>query len=87
MGDLLFHFFDRNGDLVDHPVNRLVMSVEVDRLRRAPLRILTSGGEEKTGALLGAMNLIRPTVLITDEESARRILAERAAAAGKQLRY
>lgn len=87
VGDLLFHFFDRNGDLVDHPVNRLVMSVEVDRLRRAPLRILTSGGEEKTGALLGAMNLIRPTVLITDEESARRILAERAAAAGKQLRY
>lgn len=75
VGDLLFHFFDRNGDLVDHPVNKLVMSVEVDRLRRAPVRVLTSGGAEKTDALLGAMNLIRPTVLITDEESARRMLA------------
>ncbi|MET3660871.1 DNA-binding transcriptional regulator LsrR (DeoR family) [Aquamicrobium ahrensii] len=82
VGDLLFHFFDRNGDLVDHPVNRLVMSVEVDRLRRAPMRILTSGGEEKIGALMGAMNLIRPTVLITDEESARRMLAERAGKPG-----
>ncbi|MDH4990635.1 sugar-binding transcriptional regulator [Aquamicrobium lusatiense] len=81
VGDLLFHFFDRNGDLVDHPVNKLVMSVEVDRLRRAPVRVLTSGGSEKTDALLGAMNLIRPTVLITDEESARRMLAERAGAA------
>jgi DNA-binding transcriptional regulator LsrR (DeoR family) len=43
--------------------------------------VLTSGGAEKTDALLGAMNLIRPTVLITDEESARRMLAERAGAA------
>jgi len=83
VGDLLFHFFNRNGDLVDHPVNQLVMSVEVDRLRRAPVRILTSGGEEKIGALMGAMHLIQPTVLITDEESARRMLAERAGAPGK----
>lgn len=74
VGDLLFHFFDRNGDLVDHPVNSHVMSVDVDRLRKAPIRILTSGGAEKTEALLGAMNLIAPTILITDEESARRML-------------
>ncbi|MFC5387537.1 sugar-binding transcriptional regulator [Aquamicrobium segne] len=77
VGDLLFHFFDRNGVLVDHPINRLVMSVEVDRLRRAPVRILSSGGEEKIGALMGAMTLLKPTVLITDEESARCMLAER----------
>ncbi|MER9346881.1 sugar-binding transcriptional regulator [Mesorhizobium sp. M0227] len=74
VGDLLFHFFDRNGDLVDHPVNSHVMSVDVDRLRKAPIRILTSGGEEKTEALLGAVTLIAPTILITDEESARRML-------------
>jgi DNA-binding transcriptional regulator LsrR (DeoR family) len=74
VGDLLFHFFDKDGRLVDHPINDRVMSVEVDRLRRAPLRILTSGGPEKTEALLGAMNLVAPTVLITDEESARRML-------------
>lgn len=74
VGDLLFHFFDRNGDLVDHPINDLVMSVDVDRLRKAPIRILTSGGQEKIEALLGAMHLIAPTVLITDEESARRML-------------
>lgn len=77
VGDLLFHFFDRDGVLVDHPVNDLVMSVEVDRLRKAPIRILTSGGEDKTQALLGAMHLIEPTVLITDEKSARRMLDAR----------
>jgi DNA-binding transcriptional regulator LsrR (DeoR family) len=81
VGDLLFHFFDRNGDLVDHPINSLVMSVDVDRLRKAPIRILTSGGEEKIEALLGAMTLIAPTILITDEESARRMLEAHAAQA------
>jgi DNA-binding transcriptional regulator LsrR (DeoR family) len=74
VGDLLFHPFDINGQIVDHPINGVVMSVDVERLRRAPLRILTSGGPEKIEALLGAMNLIAPTVLITDEESARRVL-------------
>jgi DNA-binding transcriptional regulator LsrR (DeoR family) len=84
VGDLLFHPFDINGQIVDHPINGVVMSVDVERLRRAPLRILTSGGPEKIEALLGAMNLIAPTVLITDEESARRVLEMHAARERRQ---
>ena len=84
VGDVLFHPFDINGQIVDHPINGVVMSVDVERLRRAPLRILTSGGSEKIEALLGAMNLIAPTVLITDEESARRVLEMHAAREGRQ---
>jgi DNA-binding transcriptional regulator LsrR (DeoR family) len=75
VGDVLFHPFDVNGRIVDHPINSLVMSVDVERLRKAPMRILTSGGPEKIEALIGAMKLLAPTVLITDEESARRIIA------------
>ncbi|MGV1846417.1 MULTISPECIES: sugar-binding transcriptional regulator [unclassified Rhizobium] len=74
VGDLLFHFYDRNGDVLDHPINNLIMSVEVDRIRRTPLRILASGGIDKRESMLGAMRLVQPTVLITDEESARRLL-------------
>lgn len=81
VGDLLFHFFDADGVLVDHPVNDLVMSVDVGTLRKAPVRILTSGGSDKTEALLGAMALIAPTVFITDEKSARRMLERRGAGA------
>ncbi|HEY6632914.1 MAG TPA: sugar-binding transcriptional regulator, partial [Rhizobiaceae bacterium] len=44
----------------------------------APIRILTSGGQEKTEALFGAMKLLAPTVLITDEESARTMIALKA---------
>jgi DNA-binding transcriptional regulator LsrR (DeoR family) len=74
VGDVLFHPFNVDGKIVDHPINSLVMSVDVDRLRKAPIRILTSGGPEKIAALIGAMKLIEPTVLITDEESARRMI-------------
>jgi len=74
VGDVLFHFFDGDGELVDHPINGRVMSAEVDRLRKAPIRILTSGGPEKIEAMFGAMKLLAPTVLITDEESARRMI-------------
>lgn len=77
VGDVLFHPFDVNGRIVDHPINSLVMSVDVERLRKAPIRILTSGGPEKVEALVGAMTLLSPTVLITDEESARRVIALR----------
>jgi DNA-binding transcriptional regulator LsrR (DeoR family) len=75
VGDVLFHPFNINGEIVDHPINNLVMSVDVDRLRKAPIRILTSGGAEKSDALIGAMKLLTPTVLITDEESARKMIA------------
>jgi DNA-binding transcriptional regulator LsrR (DeoR family) len=74
VGDLLFHFYDRDGELIEHPINDRVMSVDVDRIRRAPLRILASGGADKADAMLGAMRLVQPTVLITDEQSARALL-------------
>lgn len=74
VGDILFHFIDRQGRLVDHPINDLVMSVGLDQLRLGKWRILTSGGADKTEALLGAMTVIEPHVLITDEFSARRLL-------------
>lgn len=75
VGDLLFHFFDKDGQLVDHPINDVGMSVDIDRIRKTPLRVLTSGGPEKVDALLGAMKLISPTVLITDEQTARKMIA------------
>lgn len=78
VGDLLFHFYDKNGKVVDHPVHERVMSVGIESLQKAPVRVLTSGGPEKIEALLGAMKLLRPTVFITDEESAARMLEKAA---------
>lgn len=75
VGNLLYNFFAADGTLVDHPINSRVMSVPIAQLVRAPHRILTSGGLEKVDPLLGAMRLLSPTVLITDEVAARAMLA------------
>lgn len=71
VGDLLYNFIDEKGRLVDHPVNRRVMAVDLPRLRKAPERILVSGGNDKLPVLRGAIKALSPTVLVTDEVTAR----------------
>lgn len=75
VGDMLYHFYDHAGALVQHPLNDRVMSIPVDTIRSIPQRILTSGGAEKAAAILGAIKLVRPTVFITDEMTAAEVLA------------
>lgn len=74
VGDLLFHFIDRDGRVVDHEINERVVSIGPDALRRVPVRIMSSGGHQKIDALLGVMRLVAPTVLVTDEHTARALL-------------
>ena len=76
VGDLLFNFFDKDGKLVDHAINERVMSVPVGQLQNVPLRILTSGGLDKSSALIGGLRLLKPHIFITDEASAQKILDE-----------
>jgi deoxyribonucleoside regulator len=74
IGDLLYNFYDKSGQLVDHPINRRVMSMPVDRMRRVPKRVMISGGKEKVEALRAGMKLVEANVLITNEEAARRLI-------------
>jgi deoxyribonucleoside regulator len=76
VGDMLYNFYDRSGKLVDHPINRRVMSMPIERLKRVPKRVLISGGLEKVDALLGGIKLVDANVLITSEDTAR-VLVER----------
>ena len=75
VGDLLYNFFDINGKLVDHPVNKRIMSIPLAQLRDVPLRVLSAGGSEKIETLMGAIKLINCNVLITNEETAKALLA------------
>jgi deoxyribonucleoside regulator len=74
VGDMLFNFFDKNGDLVKHEINEHVMSMPIEKLRKVPKRVLISGGSSKTDALLGGMKLVNANVLITNEEAAQALL-------------
>lgn len=75
VGEVLFHYFDAQGRLVRHPIQERIMAAPVEALRGVPDRIIASGGLDKVAALLGAIRLMKPTVLITDEAAAARLLA------------
>lgn len=74
VGETLFNYFDANGKPVKSAIDDCVMAVPLKTIADTPKRIIASGGLRKAEALLGAIRLIRPTVLVTDEFAARRIL-------------
>jgi DNA-binding transcriptional regulator LsrR (DeoR family) len=73
---MLFNFFDIDGNLVDHSLNKRTMSIPIETISAAPLRVLVAGGINKVEAMLGAFKLFRPTVLITDEFTANALLKD-----------
>lgn len=74
VGDVLYNYFDIEGRLIDHPINQRVMSAPIETMQAAPVRVLTSGGPTKIDTIIGAMRLLKPTVFITDEITAAKVL-------------
>ncbi len=74
VGESLFHFFNAAGELIPHPIHDCVMAVAPDTIRAVPQRIMSSGGIGKAEAMHAALKLFAPTVLITDEVAAARII-------------
>jgi DNA-binding transcriptional regulator LsrR (DeoR family) len=75
-GDLLCHFLDADGRTVDHPVNRRVMAVSLEDLRRVPRIVVASGGRRKVDALRAALQAVPVRVLVTDATAARGLLEQ-----------
>ena len=48
---LLCNVFDREGRILDHPLNQRVMSVPIEVVRAAPIRVLAAGGAHKHAAI------------------------------------
>ena len=76
VGDVLCRFIDTEGKVLDLPLNRRVIAIDPTELGNAKKRVLASGGWGKFGVIRGAMKLLNPHVLITDELVAERLAAE-----------
>jgi DNA-binding transcriptional regulator LsrR (DeoR family) len=74
VGDVLCHFIDAEGKVVDHPVNRRVVAVDLDDLRRVPRIVVAAGGRRKVAAIRAALKGTGAGVLITEEGAARGLL-------------
>ena len=76
VGDLLCHFVDAEGSVIDHPVNDRVIAINPTALRGTRQIVLASGGWHKLTVIRAALRLLRPTVLIVNELVAERLSAE-----------
>lgn len=74
VGDVLYNFIDIEGRRVKHPINDRVISIPLESLARIPQRILVSGGSNKINVIQGALKALKPTVLVTDEITARTLI-------------
>jgi deoxyribonucleoside regulator len=83
VGEINYHPFDRNGELLDHrelrPLTRRVLAIPPSRLRElstqyGKLVIAVAGGRDKREAILGAMRGRFANVLVTDEETAEALV-------------
>ena len=74
VGDVLYNFLDKNGQLIDHPINSRVISMSLERLKQIPEKVLVSGGLEKVAIIHAAIQSVQPTVLVTDEVTAQELL-------------
>jgi len=74
IGDVLYNFIGADGEPVVHPVNDRAISMSMARLKRVKEKVLISGGPEKVDILRASLKSLHPSVLVTDEITARRLL-------------
>ncbi len=74
IGDILLRFFDHNGNLVETGLEKRVISMTLEQLRRVNRAIGVAGGSRKFAAILGALRGRWINILITDHFTATRLV-------------
>lgn len=74
VGDVLCHFVDDTGSVIDHPVNRRVMAIDPADIRCVPKVVISSGGARKAPAIRAGILATGAKMLITDEAAANALL-------------
>lgn len=74
VGDILMRFYDLSGRHVPSPLERRVISLAIDEIRRVPYVVVMVSGSMKLDALLGALRGGLCHCVITDTETAEQVL-------------
>jgi len=75
VGDIIGYVLDENGQAIDHDLNRRVLGVSLEELQDIPNVILAAGGAHKVAIIRAALRRGLVNTLVTDEETAARLLA------------
>jgi len=77
VGDLLGRYYRIDGTIIDNDLHERVNAIPIDTLRGVKNVVLVAGGLNKVEAIIGASRIHFPFTLITDEVTARAVLASK----------
>lgn len=77
VGDICFRFYDAAGAPVASPLVKRVIGIDLDKLRACKRVVGVAGGAKKVPAILGALRGRWIDVLITDQHTAKALLASK----------
>ena len=75
VGDICARHYDAQGSVLDIALNRRIVGIELEGLHDVEQVIGVAGGETKAAAILGALRGSHVNVLVTDDVTARKVLA------------
>lgn len=73
--DVCGHFLNAEGKAIDHELNRRAITVSLETLGKIPTRVFAAGGSYKANAIAAALRSGLVSVLISDENTARKAAA------------
>ncbi|MGL5271137.1 MAG: sugar-binding domain-containing protein, partial [Selenomonadaceae bacterium] len=74
IGDILCHFIDKDGNLIDSTIESRLITTPLDTLRSLKNVIGVAAGEDKVEAIKAVLHGGYIDILITDEDTARKLL-------------
>jgi len=75
VGDVCARHYDAQGNVLDIELNQRIVGIELEALHDIEQVIGVAGGEAKMEAILGALRGGHVNVLVTDDATARKVLA------------
>ncbi|MFD1415578.1 sugar-binding transcriptional regulator [Oceanobacillus jeddahense] len=74
IGDINSNFFDKNGELVEHPLNNRTIGIDLQDIKKIPEVITIARGEHKILPLHVALENHFITTLVIDDKTAEKLL-------------
>lgn len=76
VGDILYRFYDKSGNLVKTGLENRVISMSLEQLRKVSRAVGVAGGSRKYAGILGALRGHWINILVTDHFTASRLATE-----------
>jgi DNA-binding transcriptional regulator LsrR (DeoR family) len=76
VGDILLHFYDGKGRILNTDLEKRVISMSLEQLSKVPRAVGVAGGSRKYAGILGALLGRRINMLVTDHFTAERLAKE-----------